>query len=656
MPVPFAGRHFTFYNPDGSEIEVIGWGNQFQAVFETPDGYTVIKHPETGFYHYARLSDDQSMLVPTGGRVGMADPETLGVPRHIRTTGAAAKANAAAARDARAAKPRWEVRREQKRARLRQEAEGGSDEEPDPAPEPAAPTGNVVGLCLLIAFPDVPATISQQEISKFCNQHGYTGYGNNGSVCDYFLDVSAGRLHYTDVVTAYHTSAHDRAHYTDPKIGYGVRAQELIGEALIALRAGGFDFSQLSSDSEGYVYALNVFYAGDCVNNWAEGLWPHSSALGDPFVASASKTFSDYQITNVGTQLTLRTFCHENGHMVCDFPDLYDYGYESSGVGNYCLMCYGGADTNPVEVCAYLKYEAGWASTTTTLAPGMCASLRADANEFLLRKKNETEFFILENRQQAGRDASLPDAGLAIWHIDRLGSNSLEQMTPSQHYECSLEQADNRFDLERNANTGDGDDLFGAPRQVLFGDKTAPNSKWWNGTTSGLDIADISEPGPTMTVTMSSGPPSYPLVRRGDVNLSGVRTVQFLLRSNPSPRFAIAADGVFGPQTEQAVRLFQTANGLVVDGIAGQATWSKLVVTQRSGSRGEQVRAIQALLNIYGRAHVGYRLTEDGIFGSMTRAAVIRFQRAAGITDDGVVGPVTWPFLVHEAMRAEVAD
>ena len=150
--------------------------------------------------------------------------------------------------------------------------------------------------------------------------------------------------------------------------------------------------------------------------------------------------------------------------------------------------------------------------------------------------------------------------------------------------------------------------------------------------------------------------PSYPVVRRGDITLSGVRTVQFLLRSNPSPRFAIAADGVFGPRTEAAVRLFQKTNKLAVTGIVNQATWRKLVKTQRIGSRGEQVRAIQALLSIYGRTHAGYRLTQDGIFGPKTRAAVIRFQRAVAITGDGIVGSATWPVLVHEAMHVEAAD
>lgn len=41
----------------------------------------------------------------------------------------------------------------------------------------------------------------------------------------------------------------------------------------------------------------------------------------------------------------------------------------------------------------------------------------------------------------------------------------------------------------------------------------------------------------------------------------------------------LQADGIFGPLTEEAVKEFQKANGLSVDGIVGAKTWAKLNVS-----------------------------------------------------------------------------
>lgn len=41
-----------------------------------------------------------------------------------------------------------------------------------------------------------------------------------------------------------------------------------------------------------------------------------------------------------------------------------------------------------------------------------------------------------------------------------------------------------------------------------------------------------------------------------------------------------AADGIFGPKTETALKAFQETNGLAADGIAGPATNSKLAELQ----------------------------------------------------------------------------
>lgn len=494
MSTPFVNEEFTFANPDGSTIQVRGTGDQHYAVFETLDGYTVVKDPATGFYMYGKLSGDKNDLVPTDAKVGEVDPQSLGLQPHIRIRRESAKQKALSAPMLQKSS-RWQVRRAQKKTQVRGIM---PTTKPEALPLGTVLVGNYVGLCLLIRFPDVGDTISQQEVNNFCNLPGYNGFGNNGSVRDCFYDNSRGKLTYTNVVTQYYTAAHNRSYYTDEAISYGTRAQELIVEALNSLKGQGFNFGQLSSDSGGYIYALNVFYVGPTVNNWAKGLWPHSSSLGS-YDAGGGKKFSDYQITNMGSELTLRTFCHENGHMICDYPDLYDYGYESSGVGNYCLMCYGGSNKNPVQVCAYLKNEAGWATKAIPITPGLAATLSAANNDFYIYTKSATEYFIIENRQKTGRDTSLPDAGLAIWHVDEQGSNNNEQMTPSQHYECSLEQADNRFDLEKNTNQGDSDDLFGSPNSTQFSDTTSPDSKWWAGSTSGLKMTQISAPAATMT-------------------------------------------------------------------------------------------------------------------------------------------------------------
>ena len=62
MATPFINKTFTFTQPDGSKIELRGSGDQHYAVFETLDGYTVVKNPSTGFYEIAQVSSDGTML------------------------------------------------------------------------------------------------------------------------------------------------------------------------------------------------------------------------------------------------------------------------------------------------------------------------------------------------------------------------------------------------------------------------------------------------------------------------------------------------------------------------------------------------------------------------------------------------------------------
>ncbi len=487
MSTQFVGKQFIFTQPDGTQIEVRGWGDQYSAVFETLDGFTLVRNPATGFFEIAQVSSDGRRFERASGPPGNLVGETSGVRRGLRLEPAIARAQARQGLS-QMGQRRCDLRRLERRQGMRLALRAGG-------PMSAAPqrhtTGSFVGLTLLIDFSDAIGTISRQEVDNFCNQLGYAGFGNNGSVFDYFRDNSLGRCLYTNVVTNYYRARQPKTYYTNEAIAQGVRAIELIAEALAHWKANGFDFSAITPDNAGNAYALNVFYAGPVVNNWSKGLWPHAWTIDPRIEVLPGKFIADYQVTALGNELSLGTFCHENGHMLCDYPDLYDYGSQSAGVGAYCLMCASLDEKNPPQISAYLKRLSGWAGRLVALENNQTVSLDATGNEFGFFAKNAGEYFLVENRRKLGRDTSLPDDGLAIWHADEFGNNSNEQMTPAQHYELSLEQADGAFRLERSINVGDDTDLFGGG-VARFADNTVPDSKWWDGTASNLELFEIT--------------------------------------------------------------------------------------------------------------------------------------------------------------------
>lgn len=120
------------------------------------------------------------------------------------------------------------------------------------------------------------------------------------------------------------------------------------------------------------------------------------------------------------------------------------------------------------------------------------------------------------------------------------------------------------------------------------------------------------------------------------------------------------ADGVFGTETQNALIAFQNRNGLTADGTAGASTLKKLSGsckaatataapssngTLHEGDSGEDVYNLQARLFELGY----YNGRIDGRYSSETTAAVKAFQKANGLSADGVAGSGTLSILYGDA-------
>lgn len=124
--------------------------------------------------------------------------------------------------------------------------------------------------------------------------------------------------------------------------------------------------------------------------------------------------------------------------------------------------------------------------------------------------------------------------------------------------------------------------------------------------------------------------------------------------------YNLVIDGSFGPKSVAALRKFQTDYNIDVDGICGAQTRKKLkeilnkkkvefgdicpyeepTILLRRNSRGEHVRWLQWHLN-----KAGSDLEIDGIFGPLTEAALIKFQKEVRIMPDAICGPQTIMYL-----------
>lgn len=162
----------------------------------------------------------------------------------------------------------------------------------------------------------------------------------------------------------------------------------------------------------------------------------------------------------------------------------------------------------------------------------------------------------------------------------------------------------------------------------------------------------------SFTQTVKVGhPASYSLLKRGTVS-DEVYTLTARLAELGYP---VSATRSYTDSVAAAVRLFQSANGLAVDGLAGQLTQTALysLSAVRYGGEGEYptfVRGDRGYALIYTLQQrlkdLGYyTIRVDGIFGSGTQRAVRDFQYVNGLTPTGVADSTTQKLLYSSAAK-----
>ncbi|MCH5185625.1 MAG: peptidoglycan-binding protein, partial [Oscillospiraceae bacterium] len=169
--------------------------------------------------------------------------------------------------------------------------------------------------------------------------------------------------------------------------------------------------------------------------------------------------------------------------------------------------------------------------------------------------------------------------------------------------------------------------------------------------------------------------PGYPF-RRGDTGEYVViiqRKLNRISQNYPAIPKVYPVDGIFGENTENAVRIFQSIFNLVSDGIVGEATWNKLAylyvaITRLSELESEGVTVYRVSLNYAGANYreqssdntksLQYMLAVisefndfipsvnlTGIYDEQTKEAVMAFQREYGLPVTGTLGTATWDLI-----------
>jgi len=508
--VPAAPVDDELFQPDGTKVKVRLKGDEFRNWRETEDGYSVIQDRATGWWHYA-VPDEADGIVIGPHKVGRTRLDELGIRKGL--------------------KPVQKKFRKipQRKAEL---AAASMSEAP-----PSARTQKV--LVILVDFDDQPNVVQAATFQKLF-------FGSSKSVADYYDEVSYGNFTIVPAAESYGDNdgvtgwlTLDGIHpncYSDDYCASGL-ASRAIEAASQYVYFPGFDADGNKKITPEELSIIIVVAGYEAAYGYSmPSVWAHQGNLSSqPFNGLEIKSYAMFGEMQGDHTATLGVMVHELGHLMLDLPDLYDTETHSTseGVGRFDVMsggswCYVNNEykgETPVHPSAWTKQQSGFITPVEiTAQTGVSMTAVAGSAEGFLKvpTQDEKQYFLIENRYFAGYDMGLQGClktsqvagGLAVWHVDESKLRCL------YYNNCNNDETRKLVDLEE-AHKGLQDldyykgasklnDLFYAGNMLTFNDSTTPNSRLYNGSSTGISVTNISKYGEIMTADIfSDGDPRF---------------------------------------------------------------------------------------------------------------------------------------------------
>ena len=358
----------------------------------------------------------------------------------------------------------------------------------------AAPKGKIYSLTLLVDFSDEPAPVTVSEVEDWLNKEGFNRDGCNGSVRDYYLDVSNGQLDLVNEVYGWYRAKHPKSWYESLQ---GYSGSDSLMKEVFAYFDSQVDFSRYDNDKDGTTEAINIVYAGPG-QTWGQGLWPHSGWSNEK---RDGVRLTHHQMTDMPGKFSIYVFVHESGHMIFGWPDLYWYG-------DYCTMGNRANDWNPVAINDFFRADQGWipfVDITSDDVNNVTSFEVTKPGEFCYRYKNPNrpnqEGLVWSYVRNTGRNKVLAGSGLLMQHYDfSIEGNSASDKLGLRivHASAAGKSSDNPGDQWPSPGST-ATAFFKSGTYPEFSDETYPAITWYNGSKTGLKITDIGTPGETLS-------------------------------------------------------------------------------------------------------------------------------------------------------------